>query len=62
MCIKNLSYITETYLRYNVQMGNTGRKIHVSSISQIGPIIYVPDNDTEGEILGWTPYKIKEDL
>ena len=38
MCIKNLSYSTETYLRYNVQREKTGRKIHVSYISQIVPI------------------------
>ena len=38
MCIKKSSYITETYLRYNVQRKKTGRYIHVSSTSQIGTI------------------------
>ena len=38
ICIKKLSHITETYLRYNLQRGKTGRKIHVSSTSEIGPI------------------------
>ena len=37
MCIKDLSYITETYLQSNVKI-KTGQKIHMSSISQIGPI------------------------
>ena len=34
---KNILY-TETYLRYNIQRGKTGQKIHVISTSQIGPI------------------------
>ena len=38
MCIKNLSYSTETYLQYNVQGGGTGQEIHMSSISRIIPI------------------------
>ena len=60
MCIKSLCYITETYLRYYVQRGNTGRNLHMSSTSRIGPIptnmnvfCYVPENEIEGEILGW---------
>ena len=43
ICIKKLSYSPETYLRYNVQRGKTGQKIHVSSKSRIGPI---PTNKT----------------
>ena len=31
-------YINDTYLQYNVQRGETGRKIHVRSTSRIGPI------------------------
>ena len=38
MCIKNLSYRIETYLRFNVQTKETGQKRHMSSISQIGNI------------------------
>ena len=38
MCIKNLSYITETYLWSNAQRKETGRKMHMSSILRIGII------------------------
>ena len=38
MCIKKLSYSTYTYIRYNVQRGKKGQKIHVSSTLRIGPI------------------------
>ena len=37
ICIKNLYYSNETYFWYNVQRGGTGQKIHMSSISRIGP-------------------------
>ena len=38
MCIKNLSYSTDTYLRYNYQREKTGRNIHLRYILRIGPI------------------------
>ena len=38
MCMKNLCYITETYLRYYIQGRDPGRNLHESSTSQIGPI------------------------
>ena len=38
MCIKNLCYSIETYLRYNVQGGETVQNIHVISTSRIVPI------------------------
>ena len=38
MCIKNLSYSTDTNFRYNVQRKKTGHNIHVSSTSRTGPI------------------------
>ena len=38
ICIKQLSYSTETYLRYNAESKKVVRKIHVISTSWIGPI------------------------
>ena len=38
MCIEKLFYCTETYLQINAQREQTGRKIHMSYISEIGPI------------------------
>ena len=38
MCIKNLFYNNDTYLIYKLQREKIGQKIHVLSISQIGPI------------------------
>ena len=38
MCIKKISYSTETYLRYNVQRGKTGQTIYVINTSRIVPI------------------------
>ena len=38
MCIINLCYGTDTYLRSNVQTKEIGRKIRMRSISRMGPI------------------------
>ena len=56
----NLYYINETYLQSNAQTKEICRKVHVSSISRIGPIpkkwgffLYVPENEIKEDILGW---------
>ena len=47
VCIKKLSYSNETNLQYNLQREETGWKIHVRSISQIGPIATKKELDSQ---------------
>ena len=61
MCIKILCYSTETYLRYNVKrekqteiyMWALHHKLVLFQQSK-NFFHYVPENDIEGDILGWT--------
>ena len=61
MCIKNLSYGTETYLRYNVKREKQVEKYMwalyhelVIFLKSSNRFRYVPENKIEGGILGWT--------
>ena len=61
MCVKNLCYITETYFWYNVQR-EKHVKIYMWALhhelvlfqQSRNCFCYVPENEIEGYILGWT--------
>ena len=61
MCIKNLCYSTETYLRYKVQRKKQA-KIYMWALHHKLFLLlqsrncfrYAPENETEGDILVWT--------
>ena len=62
MCIKKSSYITETYIQYNVQREKQVKKYIWVLYHELVPFLqsrncfrYVPENEIEGGILGWTP-------
>ena len=65
MCIKKLSYITDTYLRYNIQREKQVEKYEwvlyhelVLFLKNRNCFWYVPDNDIKREILGCTPSSV----
>ena len=60
LCITNVYYITVTYHKMQVRSDQSDRNINYSPLSQIGHILrkincfhYIPDNESEGDVLGW---------
>ena len=61
MCIKKVSYSTETYLQYNVHREKNVKKYMWALYHELFLFLqssncfcYVPDNDIKGDILVWT--------